>query len=445
MNIPNFKGVKVCSKYDGMGIVESIDKTFDAPIASLKVTFDNGVQKSFRIPLAFNSGLLSSTNKKLKKYLKELNDENETFIHSFQNAKKPNQDIPTLQDLGLTISHDGLTRQNLALLGALDDFYQLYTDINTLVAKHMVDRTKQLYSQKNIKYSGEIIFHFPETLDRQIRKMVEPLINRYLYIFTNEYEHIFASAYAFESFFYYYHNPSYVVTFDLFYILIHGIYLNIFYKWKSSVNPTVTRSDVFYWVRERIQILSYLQRKKSLVKNDISFSHPENSDVLHVISSLSNTLCYQQKHSIISASYLAQLSDKSDCVSLPVHYCTTCCKFFIGAITLLEYEKCYGRILSKKIFDEDVSGYNTIYSKGFDVESLLHQNGYSVKAGGLSDIERQNLLVDLIDSNRVSYYEICRIIEQNIHLFQGKSQYSQAVSKWKSDLKFIGDYIKSQK
>lgn len=191
MNIPNFKGVKVCSKYDGMGIVESIDKTFDAPIASLKVTFDNGVQKSFRIPLAFNSGLLSSTNKKLKKYLKELNDENETFIHSFQNAKKPNQDIPTLQDLGLTISHDGLTRQNLALLGALDDFYQLYTDINTLVAKHMVDRTKQLYSQKNIKYSGEIIFHFPETLDRQIRKMVEPLINRYLYIFTNEYEHIF--------------------------------------------------------------------------------------------------------------------------------------------------------------------------------------------------------------------------------------------------------------
>ena len=42
------------------------------------------------------------------------------------------------------------------------------------------------------------------------------------------------------------------------------------------------------------------------------------------------------------------------------------------------------------------------------------------------------------------YHEICRTIEQNISLFQGNPQYSQAVTKWKSDLKFIGDYVKSK-
>lgn len=61
------------------------------------------------------------------------------------------------------------------------------------------------------------------------------------------------------------------------------------------------------------------------------------------MSSLSSTTCYKQKHSITPKSYIAPLMDSINCITLPVHYCETCCKYFIGDKTLREYEKHYGK------------------------------------------------------------------------------------------------------
>ena len=441
MKVLDFNGVQVHSPYDGIGTIKEIDKPLSIPAGTIEIKFKNGSNKRFYIPLAFESGLLSSKNKKFNEYIKNLSSENKVYKSSL---KQPNEDIPTLQELGIVVSNYGLNEKRLAMLGALDDFYQVYTDIDNLIALHMKNFTRSSSNKKTSKYSEKIYNDFPISLDTQIKRMVELLLKKYLYIFTNEYNKIFAYSYAFETFLYYYHKKDYHVSFEHFYLLVQGIYIKTFFHWKSLINPKITQEEVFYYIKDRIQVLSYIQEKKSLIPSTPSH-YSQESHILHVMKSLSNTSCYQQKHTIIANSYNVPLANRNNSVSLPVHYCTTCHKYFIGDMTLQEYEKCYGRLLATKNFCEDIKINDDVSFNTFSAESLLHQYGYNVRSNNLSDIERHQILIDLIDTKKLSHHEICRTIEQNIHLFQRNPKYSQAVSKWQSDLKFIGDYIKSQK
>ena len=59
----------------------------------------------------------------------------------------------------------------------------------------------------------------------------------------------------------------------------------------------------------------------------------------------------------------------------------------------------------------------------------------------MSEEARRSLLVYLLDHKRITHFEICSTIEQNIRLFQFSYRHQLAVTKWKSDLKYIGDYI----
>ena len=115
-------------------------------------------------------------------------------------------------------------------------------------------------------------------------------------------------------------------------------------------------------------------------------------------------------------------------------------KLLKGEGNINEYEKIYGKMLiMKRKYSEAIDKENTF--EGFNVESPLHQYGYNVRADGLSELERQKLLIGLIETKRLTYLEICRTIEQSINLLQNSPQYAQAVLKWRKDLKFIGDYI----
>ena len=60
---------------------------------------------------------------------------------------------------------------------------------------------------------------------------------------------------------------------------------------------------------------------------------------------------------------------------------------------------------------------------------------------GKSDEERQALLKYLLEKNYISYFEMARIIEWNISHAQNKPY---ALPKWKSDLKFIGEFIRQK-
>lgn len=64
----------------------------------------------------------------------------------------------------------------------------------------MIEHSKDVFNSRHENYNGEVLFYFPEFIKVEVRKLFEPLLNKYLYLFSNEYDHIFASAYAFEHF-----------------------------------------------------------------------------------------------------------------------------------------------------------------------------------------------------------------------------------------------------
>ena len=112
MKVSDFKGVQICSRYDGQGIIEQI--SVDRNVHFI-IKFQNNQLKTFFAPLAFNSGILSTRDKKLKEYIQLLNQDD-----NFKRVIRPNDDIPTANNLKITISDKyALTRHNLALLGGI--------------------------------------------------------------------------------------------------------------------------------------------------------------------------------------------------------------------------------------------------------------------------------------------------------------------------------------
>lgn len=142
MKVPNFKDTQVFSHLDGIGYVNevSIDKNIH-----FIINFQNGSTKSFLIPLAFNSGLLSTQDRQLAGYLSSLSQDG-----TIKEPAKANTDIPTSSELNLTITDKyALTKQRLAMLGALDDFYQLYVDVYDFIIQQMIN--PNLYLKIGIK------------------------------------------------------------------------------------------------------------------------------------------------------------------------------------------------------------------------------------------------------------------------------------------------------
>lgn len=191
----------------------------------------------------------------------------------------------------------------------------------------------------------------------------------------------------------------------------------------------------------RLQILAAMREKEILNKKCFE-EQVIDDETLYLVRALPMIRCYQEKHEIIAKRFCAKILNGGGVVILPTHYCTECKKFFIGDKTLAEYEKQFGKILVRTqrylTQEKEASAFD-----GFNPESRLHQYGYNVKANELTELERQRILIALIKSGQITYYEICQTIEQCINLFQSQTKYAQAVKKWEKDLKFIGDYIKT--
>lgn len=436
MDISRFQGVKVLSRFDGIGFVESISENKTSHIS---IKFSNGSKKNFTIPLAFSSGLLSTESPLLTEYLNFLskNGASTTII-------KANDDIPSADELHLKIStRPALTEQRLALLGILDDTYQLYNDIHTMLEKKMLEQSKQSCARRGKEFNGQIHWNFSKSIEADLQKMIQSPLNQYLPIFTNEYNTLDFNGMPFQKFIWRYrkHFPQ---SFSDFCLDLESLYVDSIFEEKSKYEFRVTEDKVYHLVNTRIQILYVLAKQKTFSSSEVNQIFP-NDCALHVMESLSGTQCHRQNHSILTKSYAVSLINSSSYVMLPVHYCSTCHRYFIGGKTLSEYEKCYGKLsILRKKYSDSSSSINSPFIN-FNSESLLHRYGYNVRSGELTESERRDLLVHLIENHQLSYHEICRTIEQNISLFQGNPHYLQAVSKWRDDLKFIGDYIKQRR
>lgn len=90
-----------------------------------------------------------------------------------------------------------LNPSNVASIDAMDDFYGLYLQLDSIY-----EETQQQF----LDHNGNLRFVDSRTWDKAARKKVraacEPIMNKYLPVFTSEHTRIFATAYGFEEFFF---------------------------------------------------------------------------------------------------------------------------------------------------------------------------------------------------------------------------------------------------
>ena len=330
-----------------------------------------------------------------------------------------------------------LTPSNLAVFGALDDFYDVYCAIESVYDKH-----RNLFVERN---SPERPL-WPTTLDNMARKEVrclcEPVINKYLYLFTLQQESISATAEGFRVFSFLdvshtgplKQNIKYI-TLQEFLEYIQLAVTRILHNWIIKEKPKYAFERLSAEINSRIESLA--KAKASACKVDTLSFAPATTAPLYLFDMLSSTLCYRNDHPVVPARFVADLVNGTGKIILPVHYCNYCEKYFIGIRTLAQFETDYGKLIvdRRKISDID-GGFSS-----FRTESLLHQLGYNVIDGSMSEEERRRLLVDLLDRECITYLKMCSTLEHNIRLFQFSYRHQLAVAKWKSDLKYIGDYV----
>lgn len=104
-------------------------------------------------------------------------------------------------------------------------------------------------------------------------------------------------------------------------------------------------------------------------------------------------------------------------------------------------------ILLCQLIDEEIY-YEKGILKNFNAasESLLMRNGYNVKANnGLTDMQRQVILSNIIDNKILSPHRIVSYIDMFISQKEHMPQYRNAVDKWKKDRAFVLSYKEQDK
>ena len=137
---------------------------------------------------------------------------------------------------------------------------------------------------------------------------------------------------------------------------------------------------------------------------------------------------------------LNKYSNKEE-VSFPAGYCPICDKYFVMESTYKAIKR-RGRLLCR-ITDEKnyLNGDNGwMDTSGMAQESILKQYGYSVAANsGMSEKMRRAILEALIEEGEISFNDVISYLTMFINLKFGQDQYSSAISKWESDIKYLND------
>lgn len=332
---------------------------------------------------------------------------------------------------------------NLAILGALDDFFDAYCAI-----EYIYDNQKIQFMRDTGKEPD--VYELNTLAKEDVCDICEPVINKYLYLFTGETSPIIAKTFGFHTFSFFELKSKTKSIFDKnnwryssfaeFLSSIHSVVSLIFAKRLQQTSQSKRPLEQL-WSEQWNKINTRLEDFASAKLEDcrISCGNRENPTdaVLYLFETLSSTSCYKNNHPVVAARFVADKMDGSGQIILPAHYCNYCKKYFIGVKTLNLFEKNFGKlVIQKRVLTGKES--NTF---DFRAESLLHQLGYNVIDGNMTERERQYLLVYLLNHKKISYLEICATIEQNIRMFQYSYRHQLAVTKWKDDLRYIGAYV----
>lgn len=152
--------------------------------------------------------------------------------------------------------------------------------------------------------------------------------------------------------------------------------------------------------------------------------------------------CQRKQHCIEDVAAIVPVAEKKP-MRISVSYCNTCDKYFLNYTALIEFEQSYGMIMLKRVYDKgyfnECSREGDFYRRSY---SKLRLYGYNL-SDGMTDLERQKLLVRIIENKFMSKSEI---IDWLAYLIEDRGNRCQnACIKWKQDLKFVQSYNISRK
>lgn len=324
----------------------------------------------------------------------------------------------------------------LAYIGALDDFYDLFCQVQFVY--------DSLIQEKNIEKDekGRISSYDHYAIKREarpkVKKLLRPVIIQYSYLFVDPPQIIGLNSTCLIDFYMYIHMKnnnliSKPIDCDTFLLELMSAMCTVI---KNKEPAETNRSWKEIWNSLNDHFCDHVEKELNALQNEFKEDTPTFLPI-YVFDRLYSTRCYRAGHAVNRTAYIARRKDDLGVLRLPAHYCEQCDKYFIGRQTLNLYEKDFGKLaVKKKRVDVDESDFDQ-----FEAESKLHLLGYNVINGEYTEPERQRILVHLLKTNRMSYLEICSTIEQNIRIFENTITHQLAVQKWKKDLKFLGDYI----
>ena len=196
----------------------------------------------------------------------------------------------------------------------------------------------------------------------------------------------------------------------------------------------------------------YVLRKKVTVQNS-SYADvrriPGLVYKIQLIGSSNNhaTKTHPVKDVVVKLAYKNPKSKTFDIVSIPMHYCSRCDKYFdmkqSFLQTLLKYNLDINYFAAS--FESEIG--HPIVFKQMDLRefSKLKLFGYSVGANGLSTGARHELLDFILKIHLMTASEIKSQLQFNIRFIGKKAHMDDAVGDWKMDIDYINEYIRTGK
>lgn len=325
---------------------------------------------------------------------------------------------------------------NLAVMGLYDTVYDMYVNL-------------QNFYNSAIKQLDTSTISFPDKADaacrNQVRQVLEAFLTGYTNFFTRDYEKLHITAYSLHGFSMlkteHGAKPLQVsvsdITFHSFLNELLMVVVRTMAQQKNRQYPGNELDGVFEEVNQYIDSLAMQYRKRIPVTAENTKC--QESRNLFVFSQFSLISCNQKQHSVVPDTFLAEKLDGSGFYNLPIHRCITCGRQFVGKYTLDYYQRAYGKIRVTTQRDQISKDRNTF--QDWNLESDLHKAGYNVVEGLLSEANRRSILIQLLKSGKMTYFEISRDIKNAISIQQHLPSRASAIAKWKSDLAFLSKYI----
>lgn len=191
-----------------------------------------------------------------------------------------------------------------------------------------------------------------------------------------------------------------------------------------------------------IESVTILSDKAMDILCDVTFRDQNNIKTVYV---------YSQKdvdhieHNCESVTAYVMCANSTTPIPFNIYYNGTSDMYFINRASYLGYAARYGLPMMKLKPYTRTPG--TFSRESLSEMSVLRLYGYTVnETDDLTDGERQELLINLIDSGFMDKVYIINHIEWLIHTHEGNIQYMNACDKWQTDLDFVNSYnIDSQR